>query len=101
MEISTTGVAIAGAVIVTLLGGCHYLYRKKRDGNAAHHDVTSITRSLVSSKAGADRTSALLRACGGDRKQAERLIRQEKHKTAGITHAEAVRRALQRLLENG
>ncbi|HWX02989.1 hypothetical protein [Collimonas sp.] len=101
MELSAAGVAIAVAVIIMALSGCYYVYRKRQGDNAAHHDVTSITRSLVSSKAGADRTSALLRACGGDRKQAERLIRQEKQKAAGISHAEAVRRALQRLLENG
>lgn len=101
MEISATAIALVLIVTLMTLSGGYYAYRKRQRGNAVRPDVTSITRSLISSKAGADRTSALVRACGGDRKQAERLIRQEKHKAAGIPHAEAVSRALKRLLENG
>jgi len=100
MEISATEMAVLLVVALVALSG-YYLYRKRQPGDAVRHDITSITRSLISSKAGADRTSALLRACSGDRKQAERLIRQEKQKAAGIPHAEAVSRALKRLLENG
>jgi hypothetical protein len=95
MENSATGIAIFLVVALMCLAGWYYNHKKRQQKNPGKPDVTSITRSLIVSKAGADRTSALIRACAGDRKQAERLIRHEKHKASGISHAEAVSRALQ------
>ncbi|SFH62113.1 hypothetical protein SAMN04515618_101166 [Collimonas sp. OK307] len=100
MEISST--AIVAALTGVLMGLIGWHYGKKQKGRQESDiplDVTPLTRSLVTSKAGADRTSALIRACDGDRKQAERLIQDEKEKMRGLSHADAVRRALERLIE--
>lgn len=45
-------------------------------------------------------TPELIRACYGDRKQAERLTEYMQEKVPGISRAEAVSRALERLMED-
>ena len=100
MDISSTAiVAVLTGVLMGLIGWYYGKKQKTRQESDIPHEVTALTRSLVTSKAGADRTSALIRACDGDRKLAERLIQDEKEKMRGLSHADAVRRALERLIE--
>jgi len=96
---------LSTVIIVLLVGalmglvGWHYGKKQKiRQESDVPDEATPLTRSLVSSKAGADRTSALIRACDGDRKRAEHLIQHEKGKKPGLSHADAVSRALERLI---
>ncbi|MFJ2989659.1 hypothetical protein ACIPF8_17475 [Collimonas sp. NPDC087041] len=96
MEISST------EIVVLLVGASMWLIGRR----AAQKQKKSTGRARVTpaGKSPRDRQAAnseltrrLKQACFGDRLKADRLIQYEKKRAPGITHAEAIQRALERL----
>lgn len=65
--------------------------------NRRKNDDRMVIPKLKPRTANADGMSRLVSGCFGDRDKAIRLIQFEKTKASGINHAEAVKRALERL----
>jgi hypothetical protein len=94
MEISTSDIVIllVGALVwfVGWRVGCN----QKMPGRYTARSGKSRSPQAL------DRTNALIRACYGDRKQADRLTQYEWEKFPGISRQEAVSRALDRLMDD-
>jgi hypothetical protein len=93
MQISfSDGVILLVGALVFLIG---WLYGRKQKASPS-----KSRSSQFGARHSVDRTTELIRACYGDRSQANRLTQYERDKFPGISHTEAVGRALERLMQD-
>lgn len=93
---STTEIVILlVGLLMWLVGHRVNQKQKKSAGRSAAPPGAKSPRDRQA--ANSELTRRLKQACFGDRAKADRLIQYEKKRCPGITHAEAIERALERL----